>query len=178
MKKNLTALVTGNTKQSQKFLQILKQVGTTHWKHVTTSNQMRLHFRKNGTPSISLIDERIGAEWGVNLAQELRIAGCSNIVLFNKKSDPNSILKILKKDTRCLVFKDDFSQEQINWNLTKTEIKILKYLSLGFNQSQIAQELKISITKFKRLRKILHEKTNIHDQTVLVATALRNGVIG
>ena len=76
------------------------------------------------------------------------------------------------------MFKEDLSQEQINWDLTKTEIKILKYLSLGFNQSQIAQELKISITKFKRLRKILHEKTNIHDQTVLVATALRNGVIG
>lgn len=178
MKKNLTALVTGDTKQSLKFLQILKQVGTTHWKHVTNANQMRLHFRKNGTPSISLLDERIGAEWGVNLAQELRIAGCSNIVLFSKKSDPNSIIKILKKDTRCLVFKDDLSQEQINRDLTKTEIKIFKYLSLGFNQSQIAQELKISTTKIKRLRKILYEKTNIHDQTVLVATALRNGMIG
>ena len=88
MKTKLTALIAYHDKNIDQYLKVCKEIGVTHWIHLFTGNQIRSHFRKYGSPKIALISERIGAEYGVNLAQELKNAGCDNIVLFIPKKDP------------------------------------------------------------------------------------------
>ena len=88
MKTNLTALIADHDQNIDKYLKVCKEIGVTHWIHLLTGNQIRSHFRKYGPPKVALISERIGAEYGINLANEIKNAGSDNIVLFTSKKDP------------------------------------------------------------------------------------------
>ena len=118
MKTNLTALIADHDKNIDQYLKVCKEIGVTHWIHLFTGNQIRSHFRKYGSPKIALISERIGAEYGVNLAQELKNAGCDKIVLFISKKDPISIKQIITKKTRALVFKSKNASQKPNQIIT------------------------------------------------------------
>lgn len=178
MKTNLTALIAYHDKNIDQYLKVCKEIGVTHWIHLFTGNQIRSHFRKSGSPKIALVSERIGAEYGVNLAQELKNAGCDNIVLFISRKDPVSIKQIIAKKTRALIFKTKNTRQMPNWKLTRKEIKLLQLLSNGKDITLIAQSLKVPVSRVKNMLADIRKKTGIHDRAALVTTALRAGVIG
>jgi DNA-binding NarL/FixJ family response regulator len=178
LKPKITALIAINSQHISKYHLICKNSGVTHWVNLVNSNQIRNHFRKNGPPQICLIDERIGPEYGINFAQELASAGCENIVLFSEKPDLSRLIKILKKNIKAIVFKEkDFVSKKI-WNLTKSEKALIQKLSLGMSMQSIALELKISVSTTKSLLQNVRQKSGIYDRSLIVAQALRDGVIG
>lgn len=178
MKTNLTALIADHDKNIDQYLKICREIGVTHWIHLFNGNQIRSHFRKYGSPKIALISERIGAEYGVNLAQELNNAGCDNIVLFISKKDPVSIKQIISKKTRALILKPKNARQIPNWKLTQKEIKLLQLLANGKDITLISETFKMPVSRVKNMLVDLRKKTGIHDRAALVTTALRAGVIG
>ena len=178
MKTNLTALIADHDKDINHYLKICKEIGVTHWIHLFTGNQIRSHFRKYGSPKIALISERIGAEYGVNLAHELNNAGCDNIVLFISKKDSVSIKQIVAKKTRALVFRTKNVRQIPNWKLTRKEIKLLQLLSHGKDLTLIAEVFKVPVSRVKNMLADIRKKTGIHDRAAIVTSALRAGVIG
>ena len=178
MKNNLTALIADHEQNIDNYLKVCKEIGVTHWIHLFNANQIRTHFRKHGPSKIALISERIGAEYGANLADELKNAGCNNIVLFIRKKDPVSIKQIISKKTRVLIFKSNTTTNIPSWKLTRKEIKLLQLLSIGKDISLIAKLFKVSVSKVKSMLANIRKKTGIHDRAALVTTALRAGVIG
>ena len=178
MKTNLTALIADHNQNIGKYLKVCKEIGVTHWIHLLTGNEIRSHFRKYGPPKISLISERIGAEYGINLAQELKNAGSDNIVLFTRKKDPVRTKQIISKKTRALIFKSENPIQIPNWKLTSKEIKLLQLLANGKDITQISESLKVTVSRVKSILANIRKKTGIHDRAALVTTALRAGVIG
>lgn len=178
MKNNLTALIAAHEQNIDNYLKVCKDIGVTHWIHLFNGNQIRTHFRKYGPPKITLISERIGAEYGIHLADELKNAGCDNIVLFMRKKDPVSIKQIISKKTKVLIFKSNNTTQILNWTLTRQEIKLLQLLSNGMDLSLIAKSFKVPISKVKSMMANIRKKTGIYDRAALVTTALRAGVIG
>ncbi len=178
MKTNLTALIASNDKNIDKYLKVCKEIGVTHWIHLLTGNQIRSHFRKYGSPKIALISERIGTEYGINLAQELKNSGCENIVLFIFKKDPVSIKQIITKKTRALIFQTEKIRQIPNWKLTPKEIKLLQLLANGKDVALISKTFQIPVSRVKSILANIRKKTGIHDRAALVTTALRAGVIG
>lgn len=178
MKTNLTALIADHDKNIDQYLKVFKEIGVTHWIHLFTGNQIRSHFRKYGSPKIALISERIGAEYGINLAQELKNAGCENIVLFISKKDTVSVKQIIANKTRTLVFKTKNTKQIPNWKLTRKEIKLLQLLSNGKDITLIAESFKVSVSRVKSMLADIRKKTGIHDRAAIVTSALRAGVIG
>lgn len=178
MKTNLTALIADHNQNIGKYLKVCKEIGVTHWIHLLTGNQIRSHFRKYGPPKVALISERIGAEYGINLAQELKNAGCDNIVLFISKKDPVSLKQIIRKKTRALIFKSENRIQAPNWKLSNKEIILLQLLANGKDVTLIAESFKLTVSKVKSLLANIRKKTGIHDRAALVTTALRAGVIG
>jgi DNA-binding CsgD family transcriptional regulator len=178
LKTNLTALIADHDKNINQYLKVCKEIGVTHWIHLFTGNQIRSHFRKYGSPKIALISERIGAEYGINLAQELDNSGCDNIVLFISKKDPVSIKQIITKKTRALIFKTKNTRQMPNWKLTRKEIKLLQLLANGKDVALTAKTFQIPVSRVKSILTNIRKKTGIHDRAALVTTALRAGVIG
>ena len=178
MKPKITALIAINSKNISKYHLICKTSGVTHWINIVNSNQIRNHFRKNGPPQVCLIDERVGPEYGINLAQELASAGCENIILFSEKPDLASLHQILKRDIRVIVFKEKNVVAKRIWNLTKTEKSLVQKLSLGMSIQAISLDLKKSVSTTKSLLRNVRKKSGIHDRSLIVAQALRDGVIG
>ena len=178
MKTNLTALIADHDKNIDHYLKICKEIGVTHWIHLFTGNQIRSHFRKYGSPKIAFISERIGAEYGVNLAQELNNAGCDNIVLFISKKDPVSVKQIITKKTRSLIFRTKNTRQTPIWKLTRTEIKLLQLLSHGEDVTLIAEAFRVPVSRVKNMLADIRKKTGIHDRAAIVTSALRAGVIG
>ena len=68
-------MISDSPQNKSLLLQICKNIGVTHWVNPLNTNAIRTHFRKHGPTNIALLDERIGTEWGVNIAQELKQAG-------------------------------------------------------------------------------------------------------
>lgn len=178
MKTNLTALIADHDKNIDHYLKVCKEIGVTHWIHLFTGNQIRSHFRKYGSPKIALISERIGAEYGVSLAQELKNASCDNIVLFISKKDPVSVNQIISKKTRTLIFKTTNASQIPNWKLTRKEITLLQLLSNGKDVTLIAEAFEVPVSRVKNMLSDVRKKTGIHDRAAIVTTALRAGVIG
>jgi DNA-binding CsgD family transcriptional regulator len=178
LKTNLTALIADHNKNIDNYLKIFKEIGVTHWIHLFTGNEIRSHFRKYGPPRITLVAERIGVEYGINLANELKNAGCDNIVLFINKKDPIRTKQIISKKTRALIFKSENRTQIPNWKLTRKEIKLLQLLANGKDISLIAESFKAPVSKVKSILANIRKKTGIHDRAALVTTALRAGVIG
>ena len=178
MKTNLTALIADHDQNIDKYLKVCKEIGVTHWIHLLTGNQIRSHFRKYGPPKVALISERIGAEYGVNLAQELNSAGCDNIVLFISKKDPVRIKQIISKKTRALIFKSENLIQTPNWKLSSKEVKLIQLLANGKDVTQISDSFKLPVSRVKSILVNIRKKTRIHDRAALVTTALRAGVIG
>ena len=178
MKTNLTALIAYHDKNIDQYLKVCKEIGVTHWVHLITGNQIRSHFRKYGSPKIALISERIGAEYGVNLAQELNNSGCDNIVLFISKKDPIRTNQIISKKTRVLIFKAKNTSQMPNWKLSRKEIKLLQLLSDGKDVTLIAESFKVPVSRVKYMLADIRKKTGIHDRAAIVTSALRAGVIG
>jgi DNA-binding NarL/FixJ family response regulator len=178
LKTNLTALIADHDKKIDQYLKVCKEIGVTHWIHLFTGNQIRSHFRKYGSPKIALISERIGAEYGVNLAQELNNSGCENIVLFTSKKDPLRVKQIITKKARALIFKTKNTNQIPNWKLTRKEIKLLQLLANGKDVIQISKTFKVPVSRVKSMLSDIRKKTGIHDRAALVTTALRAGVIG
>jgi DNA-binding CsgD family transcriptional regulator len=178
LKTNLTALIANHNKNIDNYLKIFKEIGVTHWIHLFTGNEIRSHFRKYGAPRITLIAERIGVEYGINLANELKNAGCDNIVLFMSKKDTIRTKQIISKKTRALIFKSENRTQIPNWKLTRKEIKLLQLLANGKDISLIAESFKAPVSKVKSILANIRKKTGIHDRAALVTTALRAGVIG
>ena len=178
MKNNLTALIADHNENIDNYLKICKEIGVTHWIHLFTGNEIRSHFRKYGPPKITLTAERIGVEYGINLANELKNAGCDNIVLFMSKKDPIRTKQIIGKKTRALIFKSENRTQIPNWKLTRKEIKLLQLLANGKDISLIAESFKAPVSKVKSILANIRKKTGIYDRAALVTTALRAGVIG
>lgn len=178
MKPNLTALIASNDKNIDQHLKVCREIGVTHWINLLTGNQIRSHFRKHGPPKIALVSERVGAEYGVNLTQELKNAGCDNIVLFMFKKDPVSVKQIISRKTRVLFFKTQKSIHLTNWKLTRKEINLLQLLANGKDITLISVSLKIPVSRVKSILANIRKKTGIYDRAALVTTALRAGVIG
>lgn len=178
MKPKITALIAINSQDISKYHLICKNSGVTHWINLVNSNQIRNHIRKNGPTQVCLVDERIGPESGINLVQELANAGSENIILFSKKPDLVSLNQILKKEIRAIVFKEKITIPKKNWNLTKSEKTVVQDLSLGMSMQAIALHLKISVSTTKSLLRNVRKKSGIHDRSLIVAQALRDGVIG
>ena len=178
MKTKLTALIANHDKNIDQCLKVCKEIDVTHWIHLFTGNQIRSHFRKYSSPKIALISERIGAEYGVNLAQELANAGCENIVLFISKKDLLSVKQIITKKTRALIFKTKNTSQIPNWKLSQKEIKLLQLLANGKDVILIAKTFKLPVSRVKSMLSDIRNKTGIHDRAALVTTALRAGVIG
>ncbi len=178
MKTNLTALIADHDKNIDQYLKVCKEIGVTHWIHLLTGNQIRSHFRKYGPPKIALISERIGTEYGINLAQELNNASCDNIVLFISKKDPVSVQHIISKKTRTLIFKTKNASQLPHWKLTRKEIKLLQLLSHGKDVFQIADSFKVPVSRVKNMLVDIRKKTGIHDRAAIITLALRAGVIG
>ena len=178
MKNFLSALISDSTQNKSLLLQICKNIGVTHWVNPLNTNAIRTHFRKHGPTNIALLDERIGTEWGVNLAQELKQTGCKNIVLFINKTNSTFLTQVIQKGNRGFVFKKKIKQTYPNWKLTKREIRILQSLSLGKNLNEIASSLHVSVSQVKKDLCTIRKKTKIYDRAEIVATALRAGVIG
>ena len=178
MKTNLTALIADHNQNIGKYLKICKEIGVTHWIHLLTGNQIRSHFRKYGPPKIALISERIGAEYGINLAQEIRSSGCENLALFIDLKDPVTIRKIISKKTKALIFKSEKLIQLPNWKLSRKEIKLLQLLSNGKDTNLIAKSFKLPVSRVKTMLANIRKKTGIHDRAALVTTALKAGVIG
>jgi DNA-binding CsgD family transcriptional regulator len=178
LKTNLTALIAYHDKNIDQYLKVCKEIGVTHWVHLITGNQIRSHFRKYGSPKIALISERIGAEYGVNLAQELNNSGCDNIVLFISKKDPIRTNQIISKKTRVLIFKSENRSQMPNWKLSRKEIKLLQLLSDGKDVTLIAESFKVPVSRVKYMLADIRKKTGIHDRAAIVTSALRAGVIG
>jgi DNA-binding CsgD family transcriptional regulator len=174
----LTALLADHNKNIDHYLKVCKEIGVTHWIHLLTGNEIRSHFRKYGPPRITLIAERIGIEYGINLAHELKNVGCDNVVLFISKKDPVSLKQIISKKTRAVIF---LAQNKIlipNWKLTQKEIKLLQLLANGKDVIEIAKSFKVPVSRVKRMLADIRKKTGIPDRAALVTTALRAGVIG
>jgi DNA-binding NarL/FixJ family response regulator len=178
LKTNLTALIADHNQNIDKYLKVCKEIGVTHWIRLLTGNQIRSHFRKYGPPKIVLVSERIGAEYGINFAQELKNARCDNIVLFTSKKDPVRAKQIISKKTRALIFKSENPIQTPNWNLTSKEIKLIQLLANGKDVTQISESLKLPVSRVKSILANIRKKTGIHDRAALVTTALRAGVIG
>lgn len=178
MKPKITALIAINAQDISKYHLICKNSGVTHWVNLVNSLQIRNHFRKNGPTQICLIDERIGPENGINLTQELVNAGCENIVFFCEKPDFTRLIQILKKGVRAIVFKEKNYVLKKVWNLTKSEKALIQKLSLGLSMQLIALDLKISVSTTKLLLQNVRQKSGIYDRSLIVAQALRDGVIG
>lgn len=178
MKTHLTAIIAAHDKNIDQYLKVCKEIGVTHWIHLFTGNQIRSHFRKYGSPKIALISERIGAEYGVNLAQELNNSGCDNIVLFISRKDPVSVKQIIAKKTRTLIFKTKNVSQIPNWKLTRKEIKLLQLLSNGKDLTLIAEAFEVPVSRVKSMLADIRKKTGIHDRAEIVTSALRAGVIG
>ncbi|GDX17195.1 hypothetical protein LBMAG05_04910 [Actinomycetes bacterium] len=178
MKTNLTALIADHNQNIDKYLKVCMEIGVTHWIHLLTGNEIRTHFRKYGPPRISLISERISAEYGINLAQELKHAGCDNIVLFMSKKDSVSTKQIINKKTRALIFKSENQAQTPNWKLSSKEIRLLQLLANGKDITHISESLKLPVSRVKSILANIRKKTGIHDRAALVTTALRAGVIG
>ena len=178
MKPKITALIAINSQNISNYHLICKNSGVTHWLNIVNSNQIRNHFRKNGPTQVCLIDERVGQECGINLAQELANAGSENIILFAEKTDINKLHQIIKKKIRVVIFKEKLQVPKKNWNLTKLEVTLVQKLSLGMSLEAIALDLKISRSLVKSILGIVRKKTKIHDRSLIVAQALRDGVIG
>ena len=178
MKTNLTALIADHNKNIDNYLKICKEIGVSHWLHLFTGNEIRSHFRKIGPPTITLVAERIGVEYGINLANELRNAGCDNIVLFISKKDPIRTNQIISKKTRVLIFKSENRTQIPNWKLTRKEIKLLQHLANGKDISLIAESFKAPVSRVKNMLADIRKKTGIHDRAAIVTSALRAGVIG
>jgi DNA-binding CsgD family transcriptional regulator len=159
-------------------LKICKEIGVSHWLHLFTGNEIRSHFRAYGPPRITLITERIGVEYGINLANELKNAGCDNIVLFMSMKDPIRTKQIISKKTRALIFKSENGTQILNWKLTRKEIKLLQLLSNGKDITLIAESFKVPVSRVKSMMANIRKKAGIHDRAALVTTALRAGVIG
>lgn len=178
MKINKTALILDSKSDISHQLKVLKQSNITHWLHLQSGNQARLHFRKNGPPDLVLLSEKIGSEYGVNLASELKFAGCKNIVVYLKKLDSNYLNKIISQKSLSLIFVQgpDFKIPQ--WKLTRFQIEILQSLSLGLDLAQISKKSTTSISGIKRELQSIRTITGIHDRAEIVATCLRAGVIG
>lgn len=178
MKTILTALIADHDKNINHYLKVCREIGVTHWIHLLTANQIRSHIREYGSPKIALISERIGAEYGVNLAQELKNASCNNIVLFIFKKDPVSVKLIISKKTRALIFKPKNISQIPNWKLTRKEIKLLQLLANGKDITRISELFRVPVSRVKSMLAKIRKKTGIHDRAALVTTALRAGVIG
>jgi DNA-binding NarL/FixJ family response regulator len=178
LKTNLTALIADHNQNIDKYLKVCKEIGVTHWIHLLTGNQIRSHFRKYGPPKVALISERIGGEYGINLAQELKNASCDNIVLFMSKKDPVRTKQIISKKTRALIFKSENPIQTPNWKLTSKEFKLIQLLANGKDVTQISESLKLPVSRVKSILANIRKKTGIHDRAALVTTALRAGVIG
>jgi DNA-binding CsgD family transcriptional regulator len=178
LKNNLTALIADHNENIDYYLKICKEIGVTHWIHLFTGNEIRSHFRKYGPPKITLTAERVGVEYGINLANELKNAGCDNIVLFMSKKDPIRTKQIISKKTRALIFKSENRTQILNWKLTHKEIKLLQLLANGKDITLIAESFKVPVSKVKSILANIRKKTGIHDRAALVTTALRAGVIG
>jgi DNA-binding CsgD family transcriptional regulator len=178
LKTNLTALIANHDKNIDQYLKVCKEIGVTHWIHLFTGNQIRSHFRKYGPPKIALISERIGTEYGINLAQELKNSGCENIILFIFKKDPVSIKQIITKKTKALIFKTENTRQFPNWKLTPKEIKLLQLLANGKDITLISKTFEIPVSRVKSILTNIRNKTGIHDRAALVTTALSAGVIG
>jgi DNA-binding NarL/FixJ family response regulator len=84
----------------------------------------------------------------------------------------------LKKEIRAIVFKEKITIPKKNWNLTKSEKTVVQDLSLGMRMQAIALHLKISVSTTKSLLRNVRKKSGIHDRSLIVAQALRDGVIG
>jgi len=178
LKPKITALIAINSKDISKYHLICKNSGVTHWINLVNSNQIRNHIRKNGPTQVCLVDEQIGLESGINLVQELANAGSKNIILFSKKPDLVSLNQILKKDIRAIVFKEKITIPKKTWNLSKSEKTLVQDLSLGMSIQAIALHLKMSVSTTKFLLRNVRKKSGIHDRSLIVAQALREGVIG
>lgn len=178
MKPKITALIAINSQDISKYHLICKNSGVTHWINLVNSNHIRNHIRKNGPTQVCLIEEKIGAEDGVTLFQELANAGSENIILFSKKPDLARLNQILKKDIRAIIFKEQLAIPKSNWNLTKLEKLLVQDLSLGMSLQVVALHLKISGSKTKSLLRNIRKKSGIYDRSLIVAQALRDGVIG
>ena len=178
MKPKITALIAINSQDISKYHLICKNSGVTHWINLVNSNQIRNHIRKNGPTQVCLVDEQIGLESGINLVQELANAGSKNIILFSKKLDLVSLNQILKKDIRAIVFKEKITIPKKTWNLSKSEKTLVQDLSLGMSIQAIALHLKMSVSTTKLLLRNVRKKSGIHDRSLIVAQALRDGVIG
>jgi DNA-binding CsgD family transcriptional regulator len=178
LKTKITALIAINSQDISKYHLICKNSGVTHWINLVNSNQIRNHIRKNGPTQVCLVDERIGPESGINLVQELANAGSENIIFFSKKLDLVSLNQILRKEIRVIVFKEKITIPKKNWNLTKSEKTLVQDLSLGMSMHAIALHLKISVSTTKSLLRNVRKKGGIHDRSLIVAHALRDGVIG
>lgn len=178
MKPKITALIAINSQNIAKYHLICKNSGVTHWINLINSNQIRNHIRKNGPTQVCLVEERIGPESGINLVQELANAGCENIIFFSKKPDLVSLNQILKKEIRAIVFKEKITTPQRNWSLTKSEKILVQNLSLGMSVHEVALHLKISVSTTKSLLQNVRKKSGIHERSLIVAQALRDGVIG
>jgi DNA-binding NarL/FixJ family response regulator len=178
LKTNLTALIADHNQNIDKYLKVCKEIGVTHWIHLLTGNQIRSHFRKYGPPKVALISERIGAEYGINLANEIKNAGSDNIVLFTSKKDPVRTKQIISKKTRALIFKSENPIQRPNWKLSTKEIKLIQMLANGNDVTQISESLQLPVSRVKSILANIRKKTSIHDRAALVTTALRAGVIG
>jgi DNA-binding CsgD family transcriptional regulator len=178
LKTKLTALIADHNKNIDNYLKVCKAIGVTHWIHLLAGNEIRSHFRKYGPPKITLISERIGVEYGINLANESKNAGCDNVVLFITKKDPVSVKQIISKKTRALIFKSENRTQNLNWKLTHKEIKLLQLLSNGKDITLIAESFKVPVSRVKSMMANIRKKAGIHDRAALVTTALRAGVIG
>lgn len=174
----MTILIGSHSKDIKSLLSVCKTIGVTHWITCCSGNEIRNHYRKNGPTNISILDDKIGLELGINLGQELRVIDCKNIVIFINKSDPNTISKILKKGNRCFIFKEKHQSLSLDWKLSKSEVLILQALSEGLEIQLIAIKLKESVTGVKKELNLIRQKTGIYDRAEIVAAALRTGVIG
>lgn len=63
------------------------------------------------------------------------------------------------------------------YNLTPREIDVLKCITKGFNNEQIAQELEISIATVKAHASEIFLKFNVSDRTQAAIKSIREGLL-
>lgn len=74
--------------------------------------------------------------------------------------------------------KTEISEEPPSQNdLTKRELDVLKYISQGMSNKQIAQELTISITTIRTHVSNIMQKLNLENRTQAALYALKNGLV-
>lgn len=63
------------------------------------------------------------------------------------------------------------------YNLTPREIDVLKCITKGYNNEQIARELEISIATVKAHASDIFEKLNVTDRTQTAIKAIRENLV-